>query len=386
MFVLNGFPFCAAMNCPRPLLVGSSVLLGALLLLGCGGGDSASDGGWTVQEGTLTLERDLLVGDDESFYFGSVGDVAVGSDGQMYVLDWSAQHVKVIGPNGVLQDTLGRKGKGPGEFQRPREIVVARGDSLYVLDGRLDRISVFTPTGAFAYSVQSGSGGNLPEGLMVPKKRPGFVLAYSSISPPDSEEEGAFTVRRIYSSERPADTILVGEPRDMVYQDQGDFMVFRFIPFGRTPRVAMGPEDHVYFGQSDSLRLTGYALDGTRLGTDVLPFEAAPVTEEEREQALDDIQSGLRSALRDRLPSTKPAFNDFFVDDEGRYWLERPTAQSDSTDWWMAWPEEQRVATTRLSRGVDIEAVRGDYAYGETSTEKGAPALVRYRVRVNSEQ
>jgi len=354
-----------------------------LLAMGCGGDEAEEASTWTVEEGALVLEEDLLVGDDEDFYFGSVGDVAVASDGQMYVLDWDAQHIKVIGPNGVLRDTLGRKGRGPGEFQRPRDIVVARGDSLYVLDSRQDRISVFAPTGTFAYGVQSGSGGSLPEELMVPNERPGFILAHASFSPPDSEEEGAFTMRRIFSSEQPADTILVGSPRDMVFQEKGEVMIFRFVPFGRAPHAAMGPKDHVYFGQSDSLRLTGYALDGTRLGTDAMPFEAVPLTDEEREETLNDIRSGLRSAIQDRLPSTKPAFNDFFVDDAGRYWIGRPTAHADSTDWWTAWPEEQRVVTTTLPSEVELEVVRNGHAYGQTPTKDGAPALVRYRVRID---
>jgi hypothetical protein len=88
--------------------------------------------------------------------------------------------------------------------------------------------------------------------------------------------------------------------------------------------------------------------------------------------------------VEDKIPATKPAFEHFLVDDEGRYWFGRPTANPDSTAWWVAWPEEERIVTTTLPSEVQLHEVTNGRAYGQTTTENGAPLLVRYRIRIDN--
>lgn len=330
------------------------------------------------------LERDLLLSETDAFYFGSVADVAVASDGRMYVLDGEASHVKMLSPEGRLQRTIGREGEGPGEFQWAREIVVGRGDSLYVLDAERDWISVFAPSGVLAYGIQAASEGELPDGLLVPRERAGFLLLYEVLPPPDTEREGTFTVRRIDVSARPADTVLTAHTRDRFPIETGRVRVYMDVPYGRGPHLTLGPEDALLFGRNDSLRFTRYRLDGTPLTRMSVPFESIPVTPAERTAELEDASGKYRTILDNRMPSTKPAFEQFLVDDAGRYWFGRPTAHADTTAWWVVDPEEKTVATARVSDEVNLEAVRNGYAYGETATKSGAPALVRYRVRLPS--
>lgn len=362
----------------RSIICVFSVLLCTLLLVSCGGtGNEEGASEWTVAEGAATLDRDLFVSEGEDFYFGEIPDVDVASDGRMYVLDWEAYHVKVLAPDGTLRQTIGRKGEGPGEFEVPRDLVVARGDSLYVLDSRRSRISVFTPTGAFAYSVQAEVERTGPTGLMVPPNRPGFLISYD-LSRPGSSEDGSFVVSVRDATGEVADTLLTARARDMHPVGPS---VSAWVPFGRVPHVAMGPDGRVQFGRSDSLGILSYDLDGTRRQSVAIPFEAVPVTDEDRERRLEQFQSEHRPELRGAIPSTKPAFTWFLVDDEGRYWFGRPTADPDSTSWWVAWPNEKRVATTRLPSEVRLTVVRDGHAYGHTIRKNEAPALVRYRVR-----
>ena len=112
-----------------------------LLLAGCGSGSSDPDpGDWTHDKNELTLTENLRVSEGENFYFGRIADVAVADDGRIYVADAEAHHVKVLSPDGTLQDTVGTRGDGPGEFRHLLKLSVARGDSLYVLDGADGRV------------------------------------------------------------------------------------------------------------------------------------------------------------------------------------------------------------------------------------------------------
>ncbi|MFB6098946.1 MAG: 6-bladed beta-propeller [Salinibacter sp.] len=373
------------MNCSRLVLLGSSIVLGALLLLGCGESDSASGGGWTVQEGALTLERDLLVSEGESFYFGTILDVTPAADGRIYVADDEAGHIKVLAPTGTLVDTLGRKGEGPGEFQRLNQVVVRRGDSLFVLDSQRRRVSVFSPSGTFAYGIPVASGQGLPDQIMVPEGQPEIVLRRLRFPFTTESNRGRYVVRTLRPTGTAGDTLFTAVRTPMHGVQRGEVQMYLPIPFEPSLHTAMGPEDRVHVARGDSLAVASYGLGGERRHEVSIPFEPIPVTDDDLERVLKDY-SEKRPMPRDKIPATKPAFEHFLVDDEGRYWFGRPTAHPDTTEWWLAWPDQKRVATTRLSDDVNLLTVRDGFAYGRTNTEKGAPALVRYRIRVSSNQ
>lgn len=370
------------MHSTRVVSRGWSVLALALLLVGCGG-ENASSGqnGWTVNEGALALERDLLVSDTESFYFGAVVDVAPAADGRIVVADAGANHMKVLGPDGALQDSIGRKGQGPGEFERLRDVAVARGDSIYALDGGQRRISVFDPAGELAYTVSASLGQGFPRRLMIPRERSGLVLEHFMPTFATTGNRGTDVARLLDATGSVVDSI-VGLTRSPMHQvSRGEAQMFLPIPFMPSNHVALGPEDRLHVARGDSLTVVQYTLDGSRVDTVAIPFEPSPVTGEDEDRVLREYGEE-RPMPRSKIPETKPAVEELLVDDQGRYWFGRPTPHSDSTDWWVADPEAKRVATARLPANVNLTAVRKGFAYGETSTEVGAPAVVRYRVHL----
>ncbi len=69
-------------------------------------------------------------GEDDEVFFGSVGRVLAGPDGQIMVLDTQRAQVQVYDHHGQWLRTLGREGDGPGEVRGPA-------DAFLVPDGRL---------------------------------------------------------------------------------------------------------------------------------------------------------------------------------------------------------------------------------------------------------
>lgn len=366
---------------------GVVLFLCILLLLGCADGrDRASETGWTVKKGALALERDLLTGDDEDVYFGQIYDVTAGDDGQIYVADGNAAHVKALGPDGTLRDTIGRRGdEGPGTFRRPSEVVLARGDSLYVLDGYSGRVSVFAPDGGFEYSFMARGEMGSPRDLMVSKQPGAFFFAYSPGIRPVVQEDAGYAVRRARASGEVGDSLFTARPPQFAWKKMDRGMRFMYFPFARGSHFAFGPEERIHHAWSDSLRVVRYTSEGAVHSTVEIPFEYVPVTEEEREEALGDRSAEDRTLVEEKMPSTKPAFEYFLVDDAGRYWFGRPTATSDSTDWWVADPDEKQVVTKTLPSNVQLKVVTDGHAYGQTTTDNGAPAVVRYRVRTDED-
>ena len=97
-------------------------------------------------EATLVPESSIgeLDGPEE-YLFGSVLSIAVDDDWNVYVFDEQAQHVRVYDSAGVYVETLGRRGEGPGEFDRAEAIALLSDGRLVVRDPGNMRVQVFGP-------------------------------------------------------------------------------------------------------------------------------------------------------------------------------------------------------------------------------------------------
>jgi hypothetical protein len=82
---------------------------------------------------TIALEELWRIGgnsEKEGEFFGVIADVAVDDAGEVYVLDGQLSEVRVFSPDGHYLRTIGHEGEGPGEFRRPTDL-------LFLPDGRL---------------------------------------------------------------------------------------------------------------------------------------------------------------------------------------------------------------------------------------------------------
>lgn len=97
---------------------------------------------WTARE-TLRIGS----GDEAAATtFGNVAATAVDGAGRIYVADALSHDVRVFSPAGRLERTIGRRGRGPGEFENPVAMGFL-GRELWVSDGALQRIVFFGPDG-----------------------------------------------------------------------------------------------------------------------------------------------------------------------------------------------------------------------------------------------
>ena len=96
----------------------------------------------------LVAEAGMRIGDfdDPDVGFSRVSGVDIDRDGNIYVLEASVPEIRVYSLDGVLLRRIGRRGAGPGEFERaPRFGVV--GDTVWAVAGRPDRITLFDRDG-----------------------------------------------------------------------------------------------------------------------------------------------------------------------------------------------------------------------------------------------
>ncbi len=360
-----------------------AIVVLALVLAGCGSKEGPSLGDWTLKTNDLTLTEDLRVSETAAFFFGTIADMDVTSDGRIVVADRDANHLKILRPDGTLLDTLGGPGEGPGEFQMLSSLQATRGDSLYAYDVMHSRLSVFGPDAPYApeRSVSISQEEGRVSRMWVLED--GFLGLHAATAPPTDPTEPRYAPLYRYDPD--------GTPRDSVARWRlGQLVVHRYenggftaesLPFGRSSELSIGPDRRLYTGWTDALTVHAYGPDGTVDTVAAVPAEPPPVSDAEQEAALADIDSDeLRATAKKYMPDTKPAFTDLVVAADGQLWVKRPTEDpdADTAPWWVLDPDAKTIREGQLPADVDLEVVRDGQAYGTTTTEAGAPAVVRY--------
>lgn len=358
-----------------------------LLLGGCGGSDDGPTlGDWSPAADSLRLTETLRVSETEDFYFGAVTDLDVTTDGRLLVADREATNVKVLRPDGTLLDTLGGAGGGPGEFKTLSTVQAARGDSIYAFDIQDSRLNVFGPAPSFevARSVRIPQSDGAARGLIVLREHLVGIFSQGFGTPEDGIKElPPYLCRLVREGGAPSDTLFRVRRTRMAMKRIGSRFRGQPLPFARTSKVALGPDRRLYHGWTDSLAVRAHAPTGEAQTIADVPTPPVPVTESARDSTLREVDRELRSLVASGLPDTKPAFTDLLVSDDGRLWVRRPPEDpgAETTDWWILAPEAKTIQAARLPRTVDLEVVRDGAAYGTTTTEVGAPAVVRYQIQ-----
>ncbi|MGH7562716.1 MAG: hypothetical protein ACRENB_17040 [Gemmatimonadales bacterium] len=106
----------------------------------------------------LTLTTTLRLGADTGVTFHDLGYTATrDSRGRLFFTGFGTEGaVTVYDPGSRRAFTLGRRGRGPGEFISPAFALAGKGDTIFVWDDAARRISVFGPDLRFVRSFPLG--------------------------------------------------------------------------------------------------------------------------------------------------------------------------------------------------------------------------------------
>jgi DNA-binding beta-propeller fold protein YncE len=95
-------------------------------------------------------------------------DVAVGRDGQLYVVDGGNFRIQVFDRNGKYLQAFGRVGRQLGQFARPKEAATDKEGNLYVVDTAFGNIQIFNPDGELLMFIGDRSEQDGPAKYMLP--------------------------------------------------------------------------------------------------------------------------------------------------------------------------------------------------------------------------
>ena len=95
-------------------------------------------------------------------------DVAIGKDGNIYVVDGGNFRIQVLRQDGSFVRSFGGIGRQGGQFSRPKEIAIDAAGNVYVVDTAFGNFQIFTPEGKLLLDVGGRSNTDGPAKYMLP--------------------------------------------------------------------------------------------------------------------------------------------------------------------------------------------------------------------------
>ena len=346
----------------------------------------------------LTLTETFRIGDEaagDTVFLGDDVTVSVDSRGQVYVTDRDLHSIRVFSGTGDRIGTIGRAGEGPGEFASRPQIQVGPADTLYALETRANRITVFAPDNhALVETIDVSGADSFNESFQSIKTiagllgvtPDGIVLHYSTTLIPmmaDLDAPNPAGIRLLGRSGVVSSEKICELPsRDMAYAPRGigGFWLAR-LPYGRDAFFALSRDNLMYCGRNDAIEIEVRSVDGSVRYAISVPHEPVPISAAERDRALAKPPE-LKDRIRSLLPKSKPAFEALLVDDGGRVWLRLSTPEGAADVRWIVLDlDGNNVAFTMLPVSVWLQVVDGDRAFGVSQVEdSGAPIVVAYDI------
>lgn len=297
----------------------------------------------------LVLRTRTVVGDEPDATLYQVVGGALLPNGAFVIADAGQSRLLLYHGNGMLIDTLGRSGRGPGEFISLRGVYSWR-DEIVAYDGRLRRLSFWDLTGTMVRDVRLDAGrvdvsfrtlmfvGLFPDGTalvsalgrpasMTGRQRPALHMLQFA-------RNGEFVADR---SVHRGDEVYVGH--------RGDGVVYIVPPFARETLTAVS-RDGYYVMDTGMPQFTLYGPDGEAVRTVVSAESPSRVTKKEKARFRGRrFQPALRQVAEpafEDLPDTKPyaggllpaGGRSMLVDESGNLWVRHFAEPTDRIVLW----------------------------------------------------
>jgi hypothetical protein len=320
-----------------------------------------------------------------------VSGAAFLSDGRIVVADSGGSRVGVFTRSGARLTTFGRPGTGPGEFTSVTSVESGAGDSIFVFDGGLQRLSVHTPDGSLVRvtlvaqnaGLRVGAVGRLGPDRWYAKEAPrllpsGVGRARASVVLLGG---GLQTIRQVTS----VPDLITGSVT-MAGQ-----VATRFAPF--SPRALDAHAGPCFFvTASDDGRVSVFRADGSQGAAVSAPASPRRVTPADKSAWVEEAVRGLppqtAAAARGALlefphPPSFPRFHDMVADDHGYLWLQEFAPPLGPGGRWIVLGRRGAVARVELPDADRILAIRGSTVAARVPLAPGRATLRLYTLGVD---
>lgn len=402
------------LNLSRTRLVALTTVGAALAALAaCGEGERVAAGHWggtidTLANGAIhiqnpatgiwdetsawRLEEELRIGIDDGAgpeLFGDITDFVVDDYGRIYILEGQAQEIRVFNPDGSFLRTIGRQGRGPGEFENAIGLRWGPRGDLWVIDPDNARYAIFDTAGTYLEMARRAS-------VMTMMPWPGAIDASGNLTDVSLDQDMVtgpplkiilVTYRFDGQDPVPIDTVHLPDYQEEFFELRTErSFSLAVVPFA--PRLVWryDPRGYLRSGVPDRYRIVRHDPAGDTSQIIDLPFRPLPVSAEERAEAVERLEPFTQRGGKvdfSRIPRTKPAFQNFFTDPDGFLWVMPTTTTAEKGRRFDLFDPEGRYLGPVVAAFTSTSyspLIIGDSYYTVTQDELEIPYLVRARI------
>lgn len=329
-----------------------------------------------------TRQMQVNVGGSDGVDFYRVTAILPRSDGAFVVVNAGTNELQLFDSAGALRWSVGRGGRGPGEFSDIRGAALLPGDSILVFDVVGRRISVLDPRGNFLRSFLLSTpfdGGGFPT-LMVALRDGTLLVGYSEVRTTIPQPQAAYSGQRLFQYSttgelRSPDGLRLPNRERFVQAVPPNMggVAYWDLAFGRRMTIR-ADSNWILTGDGTTWSVEQRTARGAVMKTHRLARSTEPVTAQDksafRARSLERSQPGRRAVITKMLadmpyPQTKPAYRRFETDDLGRLWLEVYAPREETqANWIRVDPRTQHVVAVQFPPRFRAFAFRADLVYG----------------------
>jgi len=313
------------------------------------------------------LDLELSIGEAEGreeYMFELIGGIAVDQDENIYVSDWKTSEIKVFDKKGDYIRTFGRKGQGPGEFERITNMQIINQDDLLVYDGNTKRLSYFSLDGHFKRSISMNKLSALHLAI---NSTSGVITSSYQLDP---ETAMISTAVNLFDSDlNLIKTLDKSKPTDVLTPFQ-PFLVYK-----------LKKNDDIVIGHNSKYELKVYNPQGKLIRIITKDYDPVRISADEKRERLEKLEQPLNKDV----PNFYPAFNRIIVDDKNRMLIQTYEKTDDGKGFIYHVFDQEGKYLADLEINNSPQILSENTLYSVEEDEDGYQYVRRYKVIWNYE-
>lgn len=335
------------------------------------------------QNGKAVLEVDQVIGgdiDDEEHYLYRPSDLALDSQGNLFVLDHKGHCVKKFDAEGNHLATFGREGEGPGEMDRAFRMTVDSKDNVVIYDTSLRRFSFFDNSGTFLDSVHLSEIGHRSIFDFQLHPNGDIYLRFSESDLRRPESPARASVSRLRFDPYEEATVDSASIKTIhVIRREAGYTAFG-APFPQQLLWGIMPNGDIVTAHSEDYTIRFYSPDLTLISEHKINRERPRVTDQDKEDYFDFYKDDTQLALLRKsvkFPKYKPHFTNLLIDNEG-FILLRVKEEDDQDTYDVLKPDGSYFTEVILPHLGRTAILSSGYIYNIELHEERDYAVYRY--------
>lgn len=324
------------------------------------------------REDIFNLEKELVIGEEkkaDEYMFSQVADVGVDNEENIYVLDLKDAHIMVFNKSGEYLRTIGKRGQGPGEFQRATNLTITPGNEILVNDRGARFLHFYALNGDYLRSLS--------------------VASMPSFHRPKVDSQGNIVARHMYIDKTAVFVLAKFDSRLNLI-----FTIFSYeisvSPglhnlFAPDSLWEIANDDTIVWGYSDRYEFKVLDRAGRMIRKVTKDYDPVEITKEEKQKWVMDNygKEGIPPNEKVIWDKNHHAFQFMKIDDTGRIFVQTYEKKSDGEGFFYDVFDSEGKYTVKIPLKTRPFVFKKGKLYAVEEDREGLPLVIRYKVNWN---